>query len=241
MLRWRTSAARAEGRRGHRRLSKNVSSLVVPYPMMTSSGKSATRAVDPKTTPLWGGLVCLDLVNTVDWDEDDMPMEPEYDALQEPRDLTSWGKRLDLLPRNAPHRVTRDELAAVKRMRLALYRTIAAQAREASPSPDDLAELHRHYRQAVAQGELQFTTGAWRLDWPSSDPRRIRLAVIDDAMRTLADSDILARIRRCPGRGCGWLFLDRSGRRRWCSMETCGSRAKMRRLYARRKQSSEAD
>ena len=30
------------------------------------------------------------------------------------------------------------------------------------------------------------------------------------------------------------LFLDTSGRRRWCSMDTCGSRAKMRAMYARR-------
>jgi predicted RNA-binding Zn ribbon-like protein len=45
----------------------------------------------------------------------------------------------------------------------------------------------------------------------------------------------LARVRRCPGRDCGWLFLDASGRRRWCSMTTCGSREKMRRMYARRR------
>ena len=37
------------------------------------------------------------------------------------------------------------------------------------------------------------------------------------------------------GPSCGWLFLDTSGRRRWCSMTTCGSRVKMRRLYERRR------
>jgi predicted RNA-binding Zn ribbon-like protein len=42
-------------------------------------------------------------------------------------------------------------------------------------------------------------------------------------------------VRQCPGRNCGWLFLDVSGRRHWCSMATCGSRAKMRRLYARQR------
>jgi predicted RNA-binding Zn ribbon-like protein len=36
------------------------------------------------------------------------------------------------------------------------------------------------------------------------------------------------RIRQCEGSGCAILFLDqsRSGRRRWCSMEGCGNRAK---------------
>ena len=59
----------------------------------------------------------------------------------------------------------------------------------------------------------------------------LREAVLD----ALADQERLARVRRCPGPSCGWLFLDTSGRRRWCSMSTCGSRVKMRRLYERRR------
>ncbi|MFE6504874.1 CGNR zinc finger domain-containing protein [Kitasatospora sp. NPDC057738] len=27
-----------------------------------------------------------------------------------------------------------------------------------------------------------------------------------------------------PSTGCGWLFPDASGRRRWCSLATCGTR-----------------
>ncbi|HEY3728941.1 MAG TPA: CGNR zinc finger domain-containing protein [Solirubrobacteraceae bacterium] len=44
-----------------------------------------------------------------------------------------------------------------------------------------------------------------------------------------------ARVRACPGTGCGWLFLDRSGRRRWCTMALCGNRAKARRFASRRR------
>lgn len=40
-------------------------------------------------------------------------------------------------------------------------------------------------------------------------------------------------VRACPGNGCGWLFLDRTGRRRWCTMSTCGNRAKARRFASR--------
>ncbi|MFF0433337.1 CGNR zinc finger domain-containing protein [Streptomyces sp. NPDC004327] len=29
-------------------------------------------------------------------------------------------------------------------------------------------------------------------------------------------------LRACPSPDCGWLFLDESGRRRWCSLATCG-------------------
>lgn len=38
-------------------------------------------------------------------------------------------------------------------------------------------------------------------------------------------------VRTCPS--CGWLFLDARGRRRWCSMATCGNRAKVRAHAAR--------
>lgn len=43
------------------------------------------------------------------------------------------------------------------------------------------------------------------------------------ALELLTDGD-LTRVRECPDS------------RRWCSMEGCGSRAKMRRYYARSKQ-----
>ncbi|MEV0291095.1 CGNR zinc finger domain-containing protein [Kribbella sp. NPDC050820] len=42
-----------------------------------------------------------------------------------------------------------------------------------------------------------------------------------------------AHVRKCPGESCGWLFLDPRGRRRWCSMATCGNRAKVRAHAAR--------
>jgi len=47
------------------------------------------------------------------------------------------------------------------------------------------------------------------------------------------------RIRICPG--CRWLFVDRSrpGRRRWCSMQDCGNRAKVRRHYHRQREEPE--
>ena len=55
----------------------------------------------------------------------------------------------------------------------------------------------------------------------------------DGCIGLLRDPGRLGRVSLCPGRDCGWLFLNASGRRRWCSMSTCGSREKMRRLYRR--------
>ncbi len=55
----------------------------------------------------------------------------------------------------------------------------------------------------------------------------------------LLTSGELGRIKECPHEegGCGWLFYDASKNRsrRWCDMAGCGSRVKMRRMYARRR------
>jgi predicted RNA-binding Zn ribbon-like protein len=47
------------------------------------------------------------------------------------------------------------------------------------------------------------------------------------------------RLKRCEGSRCSLLFVDtsRSGRRRWCSMERCGNRAKVAAHRRRRKES----
>lgn len=43
------------------------------------------------------------------------------------------------------------------------------------------------------------------------------------------------RLKACEAPDCHWAYYDRSpaGRRRWCSMSVCGSRAKMRRYRAK--------
>lgn len=51
----------------------------------------------------------------------------------------------------------------------------------------------------------------------------------------LLTSPALGRVRACAGPGCGWLFLDPTGRRRWCVMATCGNREKARRFAAKHK------
>lgn len=51
----------------------------------------------------------------------------------------------------------------------------------------------------------------------------------------LLTSPALRHVRACAGPGCGWLFLDPTGRRRWCVMSICGNREKARRFAAKRK------
>jgi predicted RNA-binding Zn ribbon-like protein len=139
--------------------------------------------------------------------------------------------------RGRPPVVDEDEVEAARALRLVLHRVFSAVAQDRAPRREDLEALARDHAEAAGTARLAAADdGLWRMDWPAADPRRIRFAVAVDAVALLADPERLARVRRCPGPSCGWLFLDTSGRRRWCSMSTCGSRVKMRRLYERRRQ-----
>lgn len=63
--------------------------------------------------------------------------------------------------------------------------------------------------------------GRWRL----SSAAGLRLpvyAAARSATELLSDPRRYT-VRVCPSTRCGWLFLDQSGIRRWCSIATCGS------------------
>jgi predicted RNA-binding Zn ribbon-like protein len=190
----------------------------------------------PETIHLWGGTLCLDYANSVDWSSEDEHLNPEQtDALQTQDALCRWGRRIDLLSDDVES-VSADELRRARALRDAVYRLFSSISSAKEPAKRDLDVLMSSYVQAAKYASLLAGDDFYKLDWPARDPRRIRYAVAADAVALLADPDRLKRISRCPGRGCGWLFLNISGRRRWCSMSTCGSRDKMRRLHQRRTQ-----
>jgi predicted RNA-binding Zn ribbon-like protein len=187
--------------------------------------------VTPETIKLQGGTLALDFANTVDWTEDDAEVEAT-DALLEPDSLDRWGARLGVAGRPGGA----EELELARGLRTALHAIFSALARDEEPDEFSLSRLRFAYAQAVAAGTLvRKQDNAFGIEWGPDEPRRVRFAVAADAVALLADPARMARLHRCPGRDCGWVFLDTSGRRRWCSMATCGSREKMRRMYARRK------
>jgi predicted RNA-binding Zn ribbon-like protein len=206
----------------------------------------------PESIKLLGGRLSLHFANTVDW-ADSGEQLPETDALRVPDALERWASRLgdpaaltfpaDLTHvadwPSAPTRPDPDTdspgLIAVRAFRDALY-SLFATISDGHPAPADaLSLLHAVHADGVAAASLEPRGDAFALVWPADEPRRVLFAVAADAVALLADPGLLGRVHRCPGRNCGWLFLDTSGRRRWCSMATCGSRAKMRAMYARRR------
>jgi predicted RNA-binding Zn ribbon-like protein len=185
----------------------------------------------PETIKLQGGALSLDFANSVDWTENDAEIAAT-DALLEPDSLDRWGERLGVAGRPGGA----EELELARGLRTALHLIFSALAREQEPDQFSLSRLRFAYAQAVAAGTLTpREDGGFGLEWRADEPRRVRFAVAADAVALLADPARIARLHRCPGRDCGWVFLDTSGRRRWCSMATCGSREKMRRMYERKR------
>lgn len=190
----------------------------------------------PESVHLWGETLCLDYANSVDWSPGDVPVDPEHtDVLRTEHMLDRWGRRLDLL-RDDAEQVSATELRRAHALRDAVYRLFSSISRDQRPASKDLDVLTSNYVESVKHASLLAAEDVYRLDWPARDPRRIRYTVATDAITLLQDLSRLSRVSRCPGQSCGWLFLNTSGRRRWCSMSTCGSRDKMRRLHQRRTQ-----
>ena len=188
---------------------------------------------------LLGGALCLDFANSVDWERDGTERPLSADVLAEPGDLAGWGRRVGLLGAADTLPVDGGELARARRLRRAVHEAFAAVASGRLPGEKTIATLERTFAESAAAGRLHSQDG-WDFAWQRDDPRRIRFAVAVSAVDLLRDPPKLARVRVCPGSNCGWLFLDTTGRRRWCSMEVCGSRAKMRRLYERRRATSQS-
>jgi predicted RNA-binding Zn ribbon-like protein len=125
------------------------------------------------------------------------------------------------------------EHAALLELREAIRAVLAAHTRQAA----DPAAADRLTR-ALAFCRLAVTArpdGGMSLASADHDPFSRAIGAVAVAIAEAAVAGTWARLKSCPGHLCGWAFYDRSAaaRSRWCSMQLCGARAKMRTYRAR--------
>jgi predicted RNA-binding Zn ribbon-like protein len=124
-------------------------------------------------------------------------------------------------------------------LREAIFRIFSAAASGADARAGDLALLNRTLARAPARKQLQPIDGSygWRVERLKPTVSSLLAPVLWSAGDLLVERR-RERVRRCANERCQWLFLDdsKSGTRRWCSMTTCGNRAKARRHYLRHRQ-----
>lgn len=176
-----------------------------------------------------GGNLALDFVNTL---ANRLAPKKRREYLRGDSDLLRWVRLAGI---DAGHRRPIPTREAV-RLREALYRILAAHLKAQPPRKPDIGLLNRFLRRARASWKLQGGKTMWQWQWAGAGGISYPLARIAESAAKLLTSGDLKLLRRCGDAHCGWLFLDRSqGRRRkWCSMQDCGNRAKVRRFFAKR-------
>jgi len=191
---------------------------------------------------LVGGHVVLDFINTVDIRNGGFG--PDY--LTDYTDLLTFSERTGLLGQSIVMDLERRALRSLGSAQRALsdaivfrevlYRICRSEVSGEAVSTEDVKMLDEKVRDAANRRIVTFRSGAIGLSW--SDPPEFN-AVVDrlavQALGLLTTRDERRLIRECPGRNCGWLFLDTSkgGRRRWCCDRTCGTHARVAKFRAR--------
>lgn len=189
------------------------------------------------------GNLGLDFANTKEWHASKNPIE----YLKNYADLVVWGVQAGLISdkdasqfiqhaQNNPRQAD-DTYEFAVQVREAIYRIFSNHYKGKPISEADLSLLNSVACEAMSH--LQITQEGsgyqWRLPANHADVIIILWNVTRDAVDLLT-SDQARRVRVCDDdRGCGYLFIDqtRNHSRRWCSMESCGNRAKARRHYSR--------
>ncbi len=186
-----------------------------------------------------GGDPAVDLVNTVDWTRDGLKDE----RLGDYQRLTRWAEGSGVV---SPDLVAKLRRRAAKRPAHAstVYRA-ALQAREiirrlflelvgGSAVAGTVADFNRILAPALQHLRVTplGTAPRLQLGWKDEENRldSVLWPVLWSAA-SLITSEEASRIRVCGGEDCGWMYVDRSrnGLRRWCQMESCGTREKTRR------------
>jgi predicted RNA-binding Zn ribbon-like protein len=194
--------------------------------------------------PIVGGRLCLDFVNT----SSGRGTAHHKENLTCYSDLLAWVHHAGILgieetlalaaQARARPRMAQRAFAKALRLREALHVILSATV-ERRPVPAQAVDrLSAFLAQAARAQRFQPAprVPVWRWSTLASTGFEKPLwPIVRSAAELLAEGP-LDRLKTCGGFGCGWIFLDqtRNRGRRWCEMEVCGSRAKMRRYRLRR-------
>lgn len=189
----------------------------------------------PWTFDRTGSHRALDLANTVSGRLTDRPT----DHLSEWQRVIDFAEQTGLVPESevaswralqgADPVEAETSLAAVRRLRDALYGVFLAVVEDRPPPAESLAMLNRWIGHMALGPDFE-----WRcVDAPEAH-EAVFMPLVREAVALLTSPE-RHRVKECGADDCAWLFLDTSknGSRRWCDMKQCGNRAKARRFHAK--------
>lgn len=179
------------------------------------------------------GRLCLDFIRTLRYRDTPGATEELPDA----EALAAWVAQCG--PCGGGRAVPspcEDDVREARALREAVYCLITAALGPAGPAAAGGAARARLNRAAAVPVPTPRLSPSGQLVWEADDPVPATLALIArDALDLATSPSLLARVHPCASPTCGALFLDHSrpGTRRWCSMDTCGNKAKKAGMRAR--------
>jgi predicted RNA-binding Zn ribbon-like protein len=155
-----------------------------------------------------------------------------FETLHQPADLAEWLAGPPLAA-TVTVRTTDRDLTAAKALRQAIWDAAHAQAARRVLPAEAVATINRAATAAPLIPEL---TSGTAVRWVPPVRTAQALSTLAREMIDLLAGPLAGRIRECASDNCPLVFVDssRPGARRWCAMERCGNRHKLRALRARR-------
>jgi predicted RNA-binding Zn ribbon-like protein len=193
---------------------------------------------------LVGGALCLDFTNTSSGRGTALRQE----HLRNWRHLLAWAEHAGIIEPRARYAIERETRGTPLPARRSLHRALtlreaifvifqAVAAGKRAPR-QSIEILNSVLSEAMSVARVRPLHEHYVWTWIGKPTTLAQLLwpIARSAAELLVGPE-LGRVKVCPGHGCGWLFVDRTrnGNRRWCEMEICGSRAKMRRYHQRRR------
>ena len=191
-----------------------------------------------------GGRLCLDFVNSLANRKEKTP--PDY--LNNFGDLVAWSVRLSLLSVSNARLLDRRAEKHAKEaagffkelieFREILYKVFYLTMKSEKIPAQVLDKFNMQVAGCFGKLEIIQTAEGFEEGYQlqSDDFSQILLPLVNDSYEFLL-SNPGARLKECPS--CGWLFYDntKNGKRRWCSMKSCGSNVKALEWYHRNSKS----
>lgn len=183
--------------------------------------------------PLISDHLSLDLVNT-----ELIRRGQRHDLLISEEDVIDWLELMqettfviseDLRSR-ARDRIS-DVLSSLRDLRSFLRKNFESIADERLVSDEFIAFLEKKIEKAPFTYKL---INQKLIPTPVGEIEDVLLSLIAFDALTLIGENKLAFLKRCSNPECVLLFIDESGRRKWCAMKICGNRKKVARFQQRK-------
>ena len=195
------------------------------------------------------GVLALDFANTLEGRYDPRPQEQlrDYDDLLAFSLLAgtldqSVADRLGELASRSPD-AAELQLRDARELRESIFGVFSAVAGGDEPQAVDREALNRFHQRAMSRGKLVHAAEGFGWGWEDDDALdRPLWPLVRSAVDLLLTGD-QRRLRECAADDCGWLFYDtsRNQSRRWCSMQSCGNRAKVQQFRDRKRSDGTRD